>query len=538
MLYWLVLGPILVATLLYLLPIKQVKTVLILAQTVLLGYVFLLFYHIKTGGIIKEAIGGWSGGRGIELYGDLFAIVLAMLTIFLFTMMFVFTYKKLYMNKLFMFLFMVLQGLINGVFLSNDLFNLYVLIEVSTIIVSILIMFKKDSRSIYDGMIYLLTNIVAMTFFLLGTGYMYHLFGSLDLEFIGRHITRIDPKQLVLPYSLLMTAVGLKSAIMPLFSWLPKAHGTPSAPSSVSAILSGLYVKGGVYLFIRFQLIFNPVLDVHGLFLAMGFLTGVIGFILALAQKDIKLILAYHTVSQIGLILFGLSIGTELSYWGSVYHIINHAIFKSTLFLTAGMISDHYGTRDITKIRGVVKELPVVTMVTVMAFLGITGAPFFNGSISKYFIQKGVVSSGLSIGLMIINLGTIMSFVKYMSMFFGRQTTLVVTDQGVKTSKISKPWLDEKRGVLLILGFCCLGGGIFGTKIIEFLFNQKIKVDLKGYGLKAIYYAINMLIGISFYRYLYQRITLFKKIRSLELSFNNIILSMVIFFGFLTLYLR
>ena len=220
-------------------------------------------------------------------------------------------------------------------------------------------MFNKDSLSIYVVIVYLLTILVSMTFFLLGIGYLYKIFGHLDFETIKSLMPEIkNPRTLILPYTLLITSIGLKSAIMPLFSWLPRAHGTPSAPSIVSAILSGLYVKGGIYLLIRFQDTFSYHLDTSKAFLVMGFLTAVIGFIFALSQTDIKLILAYHTVSQIGLIIFGLSMGSEYSYYGAIYHIINHAIFKSTLFLTAGIIIEQYQTRDIRQIRGVFKRMP------------------------------------------------------------------------------------------------------------------------------------------------------------------------------------
>lgn len=528
MLYWFILWPVLIATLLYLINARHLKLMVILTQVAFLVSSCGLFWQIKTEGVITESLGHWPRSIGITLYADLITAVLIMLTIFLFLMMFIFNYQKLYMNKLFMFLFMLLQGLINGIFLSNDLFNLYVLIEVSTIVVSILIMFKKDSRSIYDGMIYLLTNIVAMTFYLFGVGYMYKLFGSLDLTFIAEHIHLAEPKDLILPYSLLITAVGLKSAIMPLFSWLPRAHGTPSAPSSVSAILSGLYVKGGVYLLIRLQDTFSSALDINELFLIMGFLTGIIGFILALSQTDIKLILAYHTVSQIGLIVFGLSLSHPYSYWGSIYHILNHAIFKSTLFLTAGMIIDAYHTRDIRKIKGVLYKMPFVSFVTLMAFFGITGAPFFNGSISKYLIQKGTVGTFYEYGLLLINLGTIMSFVKYMSIFFGRDD--IQPQQKVHST------LNQKV-VILILGLFCLTGGVFGTYLIEFFFNQHFAIEPKSYLFKSGVYLLSLIVGILFYRFVYKRIKLFKKIRSIELSFNGIVFSIVLFFAFVMIYL-
>ncbi len=524
-LFWFVLLPILIGVLTYLLGADKSKYLTLFFQAFFLAMAFINFSNIKLQGAVSENLGGFPQGIGITLYCDNIASVLMLLNIFLFTCMIVFNIHKNYMNKLFLFLFLILQGLLNGIFLSNDLFNLYVLIDLATIVVSILIMFKKDSRSIYDGMVYLLVNIVAMLFFLLGVGYVYKIFGVLDMGLIQEKMNLVtDTRVLILPYCFLMTAVGLKAAIMPLFSWLPRAHGTPSAPSIVSAILSGLYVKGGLYLFIRIQNIFEPTLKTQSLFLLLGFFTAIVGFIFALSQTDIKLILAYHTVSQIGLIIFGLSIGHIESYWGSIYHILNHAVFKSVLFLTAGIIIEVYQTRDIRLIQGVFKRMPFVSIITIIAILGITGAPLFNGSISKYFIQRGTTSL-LEYGLIIINLGTVMSFVKYSSIF-----------KGSIDAPVHKIPVNQKVVTSLLAGICFLGG-IFGAKMIGYLFNVTVIVSFAGYVQKSVIYIISLIVGFLFYKYAYKRIPLFKKIRDIELSFPSLCLSIVVFFSGLLAYM-
>lgn len=525
--FWYILFPLFTAMIAYLFIGSKSKYFILAIQSLFFILAIYNFYYVKTYGEVFQILGKYSIGIGIALRCDALSSVLVLLNVFLFTCMPFFNYHKTYMNKLFLFLFLILQGLINGIFLSNDLFNIYVLIELSTLLVSILIMFKKDTRSIYDGMVYLLSNLVAMTLFLLGIGYMYKIFGSVDLTIITNNIPLVNPKSLILPYSLMITAIGLKSAVMPLFSWLPKAHGTPSAPSIVSAILSGLYVKIGVYLFIRVQDIFRVSIDTSIVFLILGFLTAIIGFIFALSQTDIKLILAYHTVSQIGLIIFGLSLNNSYSYWGSIYHILNHAIFKSVLFLTAGIIIEAYETRDIRKIKGVFKRMPFVSIITIMAILGITGAPFFNGSISKYLIQKGTTSSDLlEYGLIIINIGTVMSFVKYSSIFKGDYHG---NYYGIKFNQ---------KMVIALLGIICFIGGIFGAKLINLLFSIEVHISIDGYIKKGILYLLSLIIGLLFYRYLYKKIKLFKRIREIELNFNEICLSIALFFTIMFGYLK
>ncbi len=518
-LFWFVIIPLITALIGYISHSKWHKLTLVIFQFFLFTMAINNFLDVKAFGTKFEVLGGYEAGIGITLRADIFGSIMILLTIFIFTCLIIYNYHKTYMTHLFMFLFLALQGLLCGLFLSNDLFNIYVLVEVSTIVVSILIIFKKDAKSIYDGMIYFLTNLASMTLFFLGIGYMYKIFGTLDLTLIKERMVLIDDKTvLILPFVLMITAVDLKSAIMPLFSWLPKAHGTASAPSIISATLSGLYVKGGVYLFIRITDIFDSVFAPYELFMFLGFTTAVIGFIFALSQTDIKLILAYHTVSQIGLIVFGLSINNEYSYYGAIYHILNHAVFKTTLFLTAGMIIDEYGVRNIKYIRGLFKRMPYVATATIIAMFGITGAPLFNGSVSKYMIQKGAGHSfWFEVAFAIINLGTIISFVKYSSILFGDS----------KKERIKIRW--NQKIVIMTLALICFFGGVFGPSFMELIFGIHIQIGISDYLDKLVIYLISLVFGIFFYLVLYHKIGLFKRIRELELSFNQIIMSMFIF---------
>ncbi len=533
-LFLLIILPILISTLIYLFRWSWIKILALFMQLFVLAASINNFLYVKYNGTVMELIGSNEKYVGIALRADLLSCVMVMLTAFLFLMMLIFNFSKKYVDGLFLFLFLTLQALVTGVFLSNDLFNIYVLVEVSTVIVSILIMFKRDGRSIYDGMVYLFVNIVAMTMFLFGVGYIYKIFGVLDMTGVYEKMSLIeDPKAVIAPYVLLITAVGLKSALMPLFSWLPKAHGTPSSPSIVSALLSGLYVKGGIYLFIRVQEMFKPAIDASEYFLIMGFLTGVIGFILAILQSDIKLILSYSTISQIGIIMVGINYMHEYSYWGAVYHIINHAVFKSTLFLTAGIIVEEYGTRHLPDIRGVFKRMPIVAIASVISILGITGAPFFNGSISKYLIQSGARDSFFEYSLFIINLGTLLCFIKYSSMFFGKDERTLAELSSEKYKDVST----VRKIVVLFMAMLCFIGGIFGQKFISFLFNFNVSIGFIPYMEKVMIYFATLILGVFIYKWVIVKNKLFTRAREFELSFNDICLSIVIFFGITTVYL-
>ncbi len=531
-LHLLVLFPILAALLGYLSHFRHVKAGILITQTIILGLSIALFLRVHKEGMNVAYLGGYTDGIGITLYADRLATVMILLTSFLFANMLLFNYKKSYMNKLFLFLFLVLQGLINAIFLSGDLFNIYALIEVSTIIVSILIMYKKDNRSIYDGIVYLIANVVSMTFFLLGVGYCYKLFGTLDYHLISNALHLMEnPNDILLPYALIMTAIVLKSAeIMPFFNWLPKAHGTPSAPSIVSALLSGLYVKTGIYMFIRLREAFMPVVDASTIFIVLGFIAAISGAVFAFSQTDIKLILTYSTVSQIGLIFFSLNLGLETSYWGGIYHIINHAAFKSTLLLTAGILIQNYGTRNIHEIRHVGRNFPFISVIMVMSMLGITGAPFFDGSISKYLIHAGASENHiLEYGLLLINFGTIIIFVRFASVLFGKQKI---------ACPVPHPVSLNQKVALGLLGVFTFIGGMTGLWIINLLFGITVDISLSGYLEKSIIFLASLATGILFYKFIYPAMSLFSKIREVELNVNQIAFSIAVFFAGLLTVLR
>jgi multicomponent Na+:H+ antiporter subunit D len=527
-LYILVLLPVVVGAIGYFAPRKFYQALLLIFGIVMIGLSWQIFYQVRFMGEIIEQVAGWSTSISISLRADQYSAPLVLMTNVLFFMFFVFNTRAPYMDNTFQYLFMTLQCALLAMFLSGDLFNVYVVMEVGMLAVCILIMYKKEKQSVYDGMVYLMINFLAMAFMVLGIGYLYRITGVLDFIGMREKIALIqDPKSLILPYSLIMTAIALKAALFPLFSWLPRAHGAPSAPSIISSTLSGVQVKIGVYLLIRMQWVFEPAINASGFFAMLGFITAVAGFLLAVSQKDLKLILAYHTVSQVGLIILGLNAGSTYAFWGGMYHIINHALFKGLLFLTAGVIIDQYHTRNYSEIRGVFKRMPWIGIAGFAGVLGITGTPLFNGSISKYLIQNGLQGNLAEIGMFIVNLGTVLSFVKYSTMFFGNPPDHV------------KPLKDPfMNGVSMVVGFGCLAGGIFGAQAVQLFFNQNY--NLQGaYGLeKVLMYLLTLGLGILLYVYGVRKIGyVLQWVRSKKLYFNQVGMLITAFFGFLTFYL-
>ncbi|OJV65915.1 MAG: hypothetical protein BGO41_08250 [Clostridiales bacterium 38-18] len=525
LLYYLVLAPITVGLTQYIFNRPFFKYMGLLFQ---FSFIVIAIYFFSIPNQLFPLV-GTPLPTGMILKVDATSNLFLFLSSVLFFSLTLFSNQKKYMNKLFLFLFMSLQGLINGVFLSYDLFNAYVLIEVATITVSILIMYKKDKQSMYDGMIYLTINMIAMAFFLFGIAVLYKTTGVLDFGSLRSAIQNIeDTKRLNLSFALLFTGVSIKAAVLPLFSWLPKAHGTASAPSIVSAVLSGVFVKIGIYLLIRIQWMYMPMIDIQPLVLAIGYLTAIAGFIFAISHSDIKLILAYHTVSQIGLILIGIGGSMEIHHFGALYHVLSHGIFKSLLFIIAGVLIYRYGTRKITDMKGLWQLSKPLSILLVIAVFSITGAPFFSGGFSKYLIgyrlddplQKGL--------LMLINWGTMISFIKFFYVI------IKPLEHSVDFFSVRK---SEFTGMWLLAAFC-IGLGTFGPLVLDHIFHVQLDYSFVDQLTKLPAYLINYLGCYLVYVYIIKDNFLLKYIRRLELSFNSINLAIVTFFIFSLVYLN
>lgn len=512
--------PIVAGLIAYCLPKIKGKTSAIAIQCVSMALSLYNFYDVSQKGAYELVVGGYEHMAGISLRADMLASAMILLTVFTFLLCIIFAMNNERLESHFFFLYLVLQSCMIALFLSRDLFNIFVIIEVCTIIVAILIMYK-NTHSLYDSLIYLMNNTAAMCFFGMGISILYRNLKSLNLDIL---IERMGSTELagsyMLAYAMLLTGIGFKCALMPMFSWLPRAHAAKGVPTSVSAILSGLYIKTGVFVFIRLRELFLPIINIDSYLLLVAVITSLVGVRLAIKQSNIKLILAYHTISQVGLIMVGLLIGSYDSYTGGVYHIINHAVFKSTLFLCAGIYMDYYGHKNIKEMKGAFKNLPVVSAACLFAVFGITGAPFFNGSISKYFIQYGAKGSMVEYAIILINAGTIVSFLKFFSMMPGEMTTPAATHRECR----------YRMTAVTILGVTCLLGGVLAHQVMKVVFDFKSLVDPVLYMKKSVSYFMSL--GFCWTLYKNGRLDFLTSDsrRSMSLSFNGISIMTCTFF--------
>ncbi len=390
-----------------------------------LATTFGIFSRILDGGRIVSTLGSPEFAKGIPIVADGLGISMVALGGILGVLCLFYSIGQGGYGPGYYSLSLILFGGMFGVFLSGDLFNIYVFMEILSISSYILVAYRGNKGSLLASINYLLISNLGLAFYLLGTGMIYNIAGTLNIELlIGRlNGPGVDPKAVAASAALIVTGVGIKAAFVPLHTWLPDAHST--APAPISAILSGVMVKVGTYLFMRVSWIFASV-GFGWLFMWMGALSALIGVIFALCQKDMKRIMAHSTISQIGFIMVAFAIGSPLALIGAIYHTIAHAFFKSLLFLGAGTVIHVSGERDTIKLRGLWGSMPFVGAVCLVGSLSIAGVPLFAGFVSKSIISKSISGNSIIYSLIFVSsVGTAASFIKFMRIFFGKRLTEV-----------------------------------------------------------------------------------------------------------------
>ncbi|MDD5423028.1 MAG: proton-conducting transporter membrane subunit, partial [Candidatus Omnitrophica bacterium] len=340
--------------------------------------------------ILVYKVGGWAPPFGIPIVIDnLSAFLLVTVNIAAF---FIAVYSTSYVKKFtdtwkFFALFSLMLAGINGVLIAGDIFNLYVFLEIAALAGYFLVAFGTGAGEIEAAFKYAVMGAVASSFILLGIAFLYIHTATLNMAGMADIIAANEPSKVLAFVSVLfLMGFGLKAALVPFHSWLPYAHS--SAPAPVSAMLSGVSIKVlGIYALARiFFNVFGMTPAVLSILIALAVTSMVIGSLLAFGQTDIKRLFAYSSISQIGYIALGLGVATPLSILGALFHLFNHSIFKSLLFLNSGAIEEIAGTRDLTRMSGIIAKAPVTGYTNLVGALSICGVPPLGGFWSKLII--------------------------------------------------------------------------------------------------------------------------------------------------------
>ncbi|MGC9363518.1 MAG: proton-conducting transporter membrane subunit [Fidelibacterota bacterium] len=305
-------------------------------------------------------------------------------------------------------LFLLLLTGATGVVLTGDIFNLFVFFEILCISSYALVAYLGNRAGLESAVKYLIQGSIGSSLLLVGIGLLYGQFGTLNMADLARQIVSASDSSLFIPMALMITGLGIEAAIFPLNAWLPDAHS--SAPSSVSAILSGIAIEVGLYAVIRVLFTIFAVSNFFMFFMVLGVLTILIGEMSAFAQNNIKRMLAYSSIGQIGLILFAFSISTQFGIAGGLFQMISHTLSKALLFLCAGYMIFRTGSMEISSFEGIGKKMPLTALFFTIGAFSIVGLPPFTGFASKFMIIRASLAKGELLFLILIGivlLGTV-----------------------------------------------------------------------------------------------------------------------------------
>ncbi|MDD5154365.1 MAG: monovalent cation/H+ antiporter subunit D family protein [Desulfovibrionales bacterium] len=366
------------------------------------------------------------------------------------------------------FLLMV-TGLI-GITVTGDLFNAFVFLEIASLTCYALIAVGEDGAPM-SAFRYIIMGTIGACFYYLGIGYMYIVTGSLNMADLSQLLPNLyHNKAVLVGFALFTVGIALKMGVFPIHGWLPDCY--TYAPSATSAIIAPLFTKVMAYFMVRiFYTLFTPHFTIHMIqvtqMLAWIAAAGIIaGSIFAIAETDLKRMLAYSSVANIGYILLGIGLANKMGLIGGLLHIINHAVMKATLFMAAGGIMYRMGMRDITQFRGLPKRMPFTMAAFVIGSLSMIGIPPTCGFFSKMYLIMGCIDAKQWLFLGVILLSSLLNVVYFfrvvqMAFFKPYEPELVHAHDGGEPEKIKMeemplsmliPTLIAAAGIIL-LGF-------------------------------------------------------------------------------------
>jgi multicomponent Na+:H+ antiporter subunit D len=355
-------------------------------------------------GRVSYRLGDWAPPWGIEYvvdYLDGFVLVVVSAVAFLVSL-----YARRSVEReiaeerrtFFYSVYMLLVTGLLGIVITGDIFNLYVFIEISSLAGYALIASGPRREALTASFNYLILGTIGATFILLGIGHLYMATGSLNMADLSQRLPQIYTSRVVLTaFAFFSVGLSLKLALFPLHIWMPNAY--TFAPSVVSTILAATSTKVAAYALFRVMFtVFNIRFDLEvvpytKILLVLASVAIVAGSVLAIAQTNIKRMLAYSSVGQIGYIVLGAALANHTALAGSILHILNHALMKGALFMVVGCVVYRTGAQDIRQLYGMGRKMPLTMGAFTVAALSMIGVPLTVGFVSKWYLAVGALEA-------------------------------------------------------------------------------------------------------------------------------------------------
>ena len=435
-----------------------------------------LMLEVRCCGTISYVMGGWLAPWGIEYRVDPLSALMLLLITGVAAAAMPFAYSSVMRelpkekHRLFYTAYLLaLTGLI-GMAITGDAFNAFVFMEIASLSAYVLISLGKNRQALYASFQYLVLGTIGATFFVIGVGLLYMLTGTLNMIDLSERLSNLENNRVLFAaFSFLVVGLSLKLALFPLHLWLPNSYA--HAPSIVSVLLAATGTKIAAYLLLRFSITVLRVNEHDDLLSIMNFLfpLAVIamfaGSVVAIYQSDVKCLLAYSSVAQIGYIVLGISLTSERALTGSMLHIFNHGIMKAALFASVGAMALTLNNVSLPNLKGIGKRMPLTMAAFTISALSLIGIPGTVGFISKWYLVLAAVETGSTKGMIAASavIGTSLLAIIYVwrILEIAYSSDLSETDHTIQEA----PWPTLLS--LWILAVSCIVLGLFANVLIE-----------------------------------------------------------------------
>lgn len=364
-----------------------------------------LLWQVSDGEVVRYAFGDWIAPWGIEFRVDRLSAYVLLLVSFVAAVVTPYAWRSVAreidaaLQALFFTLYLLCLAGLLGMAVTGDAFNLFVLLEVSSLSTYALISLGRDRRALTSAYQYLVMGTIGATFFIIGVGLLYMMTGTLNMADLAARIDPLEDSRTVKSaFAFITVGLALKLAMFPLHLWLPNAYAY--APSVVTAFLAATATKVALYAMIRFVYsVYGPGFSFNAMHLEWLLLplaaTGVlVTSVLAASQRDVKRLLAYSSVAQIGYMLMGIAMTSVNGLSAALLHLFNHALMKGALFLALGAIVYRIASPKIDDLAGIAREMPLTMAAFLVGGLSLIGVPLTAGFLSKWYLILAAIERG------------------------------------------------------------------------------------------------------------------------------------------------
>ncbi len=364
------------------------------------------------GTVVAAQVAGWPAGIAIPFVADLLSALMLVVSGLLVLASVSFALRTGHgQDRLFAPLVLMMTAGVYGAYLTADLFNLFVMVEVALLPSYVLLAWRGTPAAIRAARLYLTVNLTASTLFLIGLGAVYGSAGTVNLAALaGAGAT----PTIAVAVAVVLVALSMKAALVPAHTWLPATY--PQATPAVTALFSGLLTKIGVYALIRVvTVVYDPGTMVVTIVIVLTVVSMVVGVLGALGEGTVRGVLAFHMVSQVGYILVGLALAGPVGLAAVVFYLMHHTVVKTSLFLSVGAVEVRRGTGRIAHLGGVAAEHRWVALAFLFGALSLTGIPPFSGFWAKFGVLSAALEADSPVVFataLIVSVGTLMSMLK------------------------------------------------------------------------------------------------------------------------------